>query len=196
MIDPFAVIPLYLAIVDGNDASEKKLICRKAILFATIILILFALFGLSIFKFFGITLPAFQIAGGILLLLLGISQLKAERKRVRPEEQGETSEVEDSSVFPLATPILAGPGAISTVVLVSGSLQSRVDTVLLVISIIVVMLVTYNALKFAPVLLRVLGRTGLSLLTRLMGVVLTAIAIQFLINGITEIAITIAQKIP
>jgi multiple antibiotic resistance protein len=133
---------------------------------------------------FGITLYAFQIAGGILLLLLGIAQLNADRRRVKTEEESESLERDDVSVFPLATPLLAGPGSISTVVLYASQAQGALQVSLLVVAIALALALSYVLLRFAPRLLNFLGRTGLNLLTRIMGIMLVAIAIQFVINGL------------
>ena len=119
IIDPFAVVPVYLTITEKLGREEQLLVCRKASVISAIILLIFAFTGTTIFNVFGISLPAFQIAGGILLLLLGIAQLDANRRRVKIEEQMESMEKEDVSIFPLAMPLIAGPGAISTVVLIS-----------------------------------------------------------------------------
>ena len=187
IVDPFAVIPVYLSLTDRYPAESIKGIRRKAVLVALGILLAFSLTGLSIFNLFGITLPAFQIAGGILLLLLGINQLNNNRTRVKPEETSEGMEREDVSVFPIGTPLLAGPGAISTVVLLSTQAKGSVRMIGLVVAVGIAMLLAYFVLKSAHLLFRVLGRTGLNLFTRIMGLILTAIAIQFMINGISGV---------
>jgi multiple antibiotic resistance protein len=157
-------------------------------LIAFSILLFFAVFGLVLFDFFGITLPAFQIAGGILLLRLGLAQLSADRTRVRPEETAESRDKEDVSVFPLATPLLAGPGAISTVVLLaSNESPSPLRTGMVVVAIAVALILSYLMLRFASRLYKILGKTGLNLLTRIMGILLTAISIQFIINGLSAV---------
>src|SRR5436190_788689 len=117
IVDPFAVVPVYLTLTERFTHPERRTIRRKASVVATGILVTFALTGLGIFNLFGITLPAFQIAGGILMLMLGTAQLGANRARVKPEEREEGLERDDISIFPLATPLIAGPGSISTVVL-------------------------------------------------------------------------------
>lgn len=187
IVDPFAVVPVFLSITEHSGSHGRERTARKASLIAFAILAFFALFGLILFDFFGITLPAFQIAGGILLLRLGLAQLAADRTRVRPEEAEESREREDVSVFPLATPLLAGPGAISTVVLLASKQESKLGVTALVFAIAVAMAASYFMLRFASVLYRVLGKTGLNLLTRIMGIILTAIAIQFMINGVLAV---------
>ena len=118
---------------------------------------------------------------------MGLAQLAADRTRVRPEEAEESREREDVSVFPLATPLLAGPGAISTVVLLASKQESKLGVFALVCAVAVALAASYFMLRFASVLYRVLGKTGLNLLTRIMGIILTAIAIQFMINGVLAV---------
>ena len=160
------------------------------------ILLIFAFSGTTIFNIFGISLPAFQIAGGILLLLLGIAQLNANRRRVKYEEKLESLEKEDVSIFPLAMPLIAGPGAISTVVLISSQLKRFHEYIILGLSVSAAVFSTYLILRFAPRLFRFLGTTGLNLLTRIMGILLTAIAVQFIINGLTEVFVKILHLTP
>jgi len=183
IVDPFAVVPVYLALTDRFSPEGIAHTRKKAALVAFGVLAVFALTGLSIFNLFGVTLPAFQIAGGILLLLLGISQLNNTRDRVKPEETTEGMERDDVSVFPLGTPLLAGPGAISTVVLLSTQAHSPLRTVGLMLALVLAMVASYLCLKAAPMLIRILGKTGLNLFTRVMGLILTAIAVQFMLNG-------------
>lgn len=184
IVDPFAVVPVYLTLTERYSAEAILRTRRKATWVALGILSTFAIAGISVFNLFGITLPAFQIAGGILLLLLGIAQLNADRTRVKPEETDESRDREDISIFPLGTPLLAGPGAISTVVLYSSQMKGVVGTATLLTAIGLALLATYLVLKGAHLLFRWLGRTGLNLLTRIMGLILTAVAIQFILNGI------------
>lgn len=184
IVDPFAVLPVYLTMTEAYTERDRQVTRRKATAVGTGILVVFALTGMGIFNIFGITLPAFQIAGGILLLSLGIDQLKSNRSRMREDEKKEIMEKADISVFPLGTPLLAGPGAISTVVLLASKATGWVDISILVISIVLVLIATHMMLRGAFYIYRVLGKTGLNLLTRLMAIILTAIAIQFVLNGL------------
>ena len=187
IVDPFAVLPLYLSLTDSLNKHERLLVCRRACIIASGILLLFIFCGLGIFKILGITLPAFQIAGGILLLRIGIAQLNSERKRVREDEQKESYARDDISVFPLATPLLAGPAAISTVVLLSTQVDNNTEKALLGGAAVAAMFLSFCCFYFATMFVRFLGRTGLNLVTRLMGIILTAIAVQFVVNGVLEL---------
>ncbi len=184
IVDPFAVVPVYLILTERFSALERRHIRRKASLISAAILLAFALTGLGIFNIFGITLPAFQIAGGLLLLQLGIAQLNAKDHRVKKEETDEGLERDDISIFPLATPLIAGPGSISTVVLYAAEATTIPRRLSLLVSVILVITACYATLKVAPLMFRLLGRTGLNLLTRIMGIILAAVAVQFILNGI------------
>jgi multiple antibiotic resistance protein len=159
---------------------------RKANVVAFFILISFAITGTTIFNLFGITLPAFQIAGGILLLLLGISQLNAKPNRLRLDEQSESMEKHDISVFPLATPLLAGPGAISTVVLQSSEATNLGKLAMLCTAIFITLFISNLILKTSKHLQKIMGKTGLNILTRIMGIILTAIAVQHILTGVEK----------
>ncbi|RZA15143.1 MAG: NAAT family transporter [Proteobacteria bacterium] len=187
IVDPFALIPVFLSMTDRFTPDERKTVCLKSSLVATGILLSFAVAGERIFNLFGISIPAFQIAGGILLLRFGIAELSADRERLKREEESESYERQDISIFPLATPLLAGPGSISTVVIRASQSSGWLEEVILIVSVISVFVVTYFLLRSAPYLYRILRRTGLNLLTRIMGIILTAIAVQYIINGLTTV---------
>lgn len=187
IVDPFAAVPVYLSLTERFSAMDRRIISQKATLYALGLLVMFALTGMKFFSLFGITLPAFQIAGGILLLGFGTSQLNANRRRVTNEEENEGLHRDDVTVFPLAMPLLAGPGAISTVILLSTEAGSWPHRFVLVGALCVCMAAVYIVLRSSPYLNRVLGRTGLTLLSRLTGIVLTAVAVQFILNGLKEV---------
>jgi multiple antibiotic resistance protein len=184
IVDPFALVPVYLTLTERFTAAERRHIKSKAVLIAASMLLFFSFTGLRLFNFFGFTLPAFQIAGGILLLLLGVEQLAAKRVPVKKDEQAESLEKDDISIFPFATPLLAGPGAISTVVLFSAEAPDAAHRTAVLVAIAAVMVVCLGILTIAPLIQRVLGKIGINLLTRVMGIILTAIAVQFIITGV------------
>lgn len=192
IVDPFAVVPVYLTLTERFSPAAQKATRLKAIVIALAILVAFAVTGMKFFELFGITLPAFQIAGGILLLSLGMSQLNANRQRVNEVEEDEGLHKDDISVFPLAMPLLAGPGAISTVILLATEAGSVLRRGELLLAIVITMAVATLVLHFSGYLLKVLGATGLNLLSRIMGIVLTAVAVQFVLNGIKEALIRLA----
>lgn len=193
LVDPFAAIPSFLAITESADAARRKRMARKAAITCFIVLTSFALAGQLIFRMFGITLPAFEIAGGLILLLIGLDMLEARRSPTQ-EAQGDTEEAaakEDAGIVPLGIPMLAGPGAISSVMVLVGPIPSIFHWQMSAVlgSIGVTCIVSYLVLAGAGRVRRVLGETGIRILVRIMGLLLVALAMQFFVNGLTDLGI-------
>jgi multiple antibiotic resistance protein len=187
VVDPVGIAPLFLALTPGILPGERSRVIRRAIVVATIVLIAFAAGGRSLLNSLGITVPAFSIAGGILLLLIAIDMLFARKSRTRetPEEAAEALQSSDVSVFPLAIPILSGPGAIATVVLYMSQAGTDVWKITAVLAAILLSLVaSYLSMRLSTLLLRVLGETGVHVIGRVMGILLAALAVQFVLNGV------------
>src|SRR5579862_9303095 len=193
LVDPFACIPSFLAITESADPARRKRMARKAALTCFIVLTSFAIAGQLIFKMFGITLPAFEIAGGLILLLIGLDMLEARRSPTQ-ETHGDTEEAtakEDAGIVPLGIPMLAGPGAISSVMVLVGQVPSLWGWQMGAIlgSIAVTSLVTYWVLAAAGKVRQVMGETGIRILVRIMGLLLVALAIQYFVNGFTDLGL-------
>jgi multiple antibiotic resistance protein len=193
LVDPFAAIPSFIAITSGVDTQRRKRMARKAALTCFIVLTSFALAGQFIFSIFGITLPAFEIAGGLILLLIGLDMLEAKRSATQ-EASGDTEEAaakEDAGIVPLGIPMLAGPGAISSVMVLVGTVPSiwhwQMGAILGAIA--VTCLVSYGVLAGAGKIKTVLGETGIRILVRIMGLLLVALAMQFFVNGLTDLGL-------
>jgi len=188
LVDPFAVIPLFLAITADSPASERRQMARRAAWTCAIVLTTFAVAGSLIFKMFGITLPAFKIAGGIILLQIGLDMLQARQSgtKVSPEEAQEGATKEDASIIPLGMPMLAGPGAISTVMVLVGESHAIWQYGVIYATIIFTSLVSYLVLVGASRVQGFLGETGIRIMMRLMGLLLVALAVQFVANGLTD----------
>jgi multiple antibiotic resistance protein len=187
VVDPVGIAPLFLALTPGILPSERTRVIRRAIIVATIVLLAFAAGGRTLLSSLGITVPAFSIAGGILLLLIAVDMLFARKSRTRetPEEAAEALKSSDVSVFPLAIPILSGPGAIATVVLYMSQAGTDVWKVAAVIAAILLSLVaSYLSMRLSTLLLRALGETGVHVIGRVMGILLAALAVQFVLNGV------------
>jgi len=186
IVDPFAVIPSFLAMTERDTPATRRVLARRGAWTAAITLTLFALAGSLIFKVFGITIGAFKIAGGVLIGLNALDMVQARRSQQRetPAETAEGIEKEDIGILPLGVPMLAGPGAISTVMVLALGSKSPITTVALYASIALTATVSYVTLAAASHVERRLGQTGMRILTRLMGLVLCAIAAQFIIDGI------------
>jgi multiple antibiotic resistance protein len=193
LVDPFAAIPAFLAITESADPVRRKRMARKGALTCFIVLTGFALGGQLIFRMFGITLPAFEVAGGLILLLIGLDMLEAKRSPTQ-EARGDTEEAaakEDAGIVPLGIPMLAGPGAISSVMVLVGQVPSlwHWEMGAILGSITFTSLVTYWVLASASQVRRVMGDTGIRILVRVMGLLLVALAMQFFVNGLTDLGI-------
>jgi multiple antibiotic resistance protein len=191
LVDPFAAIPSFLAISAGLDPARRTRLARKGALTCFIVLTTFAFAGRVIFRAFGITLPAFEIAGGLILLLIGLDMLEARRSATQ-ETTGDTEEAaqkEDAGVVPLGIPMLAGPGAISSVMVLVGQVTTAWQMAAIVGCIAFTALVSYWVLAGASRVRKVLGETGIRILVRIMGLLLVALAMQFFVNGLTDLGV-------
>ena len=197
LVDPFAAIPSFLAITESADPARRKRMARKGALTCFIVLTSFALGGQLIFKMFGITLPAFEVAGGLILLLIGLDMLEAKRSPTQ-EATGDTEEAshkEDAGIVPLGIPMLAGPGAISSVMVLVGQVPSlwHWEMGAILGAIAFTSLVSYLVLAGAGTVRRVMGETGIRILVRIMGLLLVALAMQFFVNGLTDLGLIARQ---
>jgi multiple antibiotic resistance protein len=193
IVDPIATVPAFLAMT-RNDSPERRVkTARLACWVTTAVLLLFALAGRWIFRFLGITLPAFQLASSIILLLIALDMLRAQRSRVQEtsEETIAGAAKEDIAVTPLAIPMLAGPGAISTVIVLQGQARGFAQQVALCGCILVVSLASYLVLRLSARGSQWLSPIALRITTRVMGLLLAAIAFQFMLNAISALRGTV-----
>lgn len=191
LVDPFAALPTFLAITVGADAARRRSTARKGALTTLIVLSAFAFAGEQIFRLFGITLAAFELAGGVILLLIGLDMLQAKRSATQ-ETAGDAEDAarkEDAGIVPLGVPMLAGPGAIATVMVLVGQSQTHWQMAAILVSIAVTALVCYLVLGYSNLVARVLGDTGIRILVRIMGMLLVALAAQYFVNGLTDLGI-------
>ncbi len=187
IVDPVAVIPTYLVITQDETPEQRRSTAWRACVAAALLMIVFALAGRLIFRLFGITLPAFRIAGGLILWLVAMDMLRGERRTQEgTEEIVEGREKDDVAVTPLAMPMLAGPGAISTVMVLAGQARTVAEHIVLYGSIVLTAAVSWIVLRLGERLVIALGQTGIRVMTRIMGLLLAAVAIQFVITGARE----------
>jgi multiple antibiotic resistance protein len=189
IVDPLAAVPAFLAMTPGNTQGERNRMARLAALTMTGVLLAFALAGGSIFKWLGISMPAFEIAASIVLLLVALDMLRAQRSRVLEtrEETAAGAEKLDIAVTPLAIPMLSGPGAISTVIVLQDKAENLAQHVALWLAILAVSGVTYGILRISARGIHWLSPIALSIAIRIMGLLLAAIAVQFMIAGIQAV---------
>jgi multiple antibiotic resistance protein len=191
LVDPFAALPTFLAITEGSDPARRRRIARKASLTALIILAAFAFAGEAIFRLFGITLPAFEIAGGVILLIIGLDMLEARRSPTQEvgDDTAAAAAKEDAGIVPLGIPMLAGPGAITSVMVLVGQAQTRWQMGAILASILITAIVCYLVLGNSDRVARVMGDTGIRILVRIMGLLLVALAIQYFLNGLADLGV-------
>ena len=187
VLNPFATIPPFLAMTEGNDAAERRAMARRACLIAGSVLTVFSLTGLSILSFFGVTVPAFRIAGGLVLVRVAFELLQGGRSlKSTKDERIEGAKKDDISVTPLGIPILCGPATITTGILVSSQATSWLHTGLLVVIIGLIYTSIQVVLRLASEHMHRLGETPIKISSRLMGLILVAVAVQFLVDGVRE----------
>jgi multiple antibiotic resistance protein len=187
-IGPADLAIVFAALTSRNTPAERRAIALRGVLVASGILLFFAVFGNALLMLFGITLPALRTAGGILLLLIAIDMVFARHSGATGttvEEEAEARTRDDISVFPLATPLIAGPGAISaTILLITGAGGDRLRIAVVVVALFAILLLAYMLLLLAIPIQRFLGVTGLAVVSRVVGVLLAALAVQFLFDGV------------
>ncbi len=183
VIDPPGLVPLFIALTTGMDTAHRRKLAQRACIIAAVLLTLFGLFGEQLLSFIGISMPAFRIAGGILLFLTALDMLFERRTQRREGQHPDPNH--DPSVFPLATPLIAGPGAIATMILLMGQAGEDWTLRLAVLGLLYGMiLATFLFLLASAPLERLLGRTGTVVITRLLGMLLAALSVQFVIDGV------------
>jgi len=192
-VGPIDVAALYAAMTARLSPRERRNMAVKGVLIATGILLIIALFGNDVLRWLGVTLPALRIAGGLLLFLVSLDMVLARHSGVTATTNEETEEAEgraDISIFPLATPLIAGPGAMgATILRMAEAGGDLVLQGLVILALLAVMATTLVLLMTAAVFSRWLGVTGFNVITRVMGVMLAALAVQFVIDGIVAIAV-------
>jgi multiple antibiotic resistance protein len=186
IIDPVGLSPLFLALTRGMTAETRARIGRRAILIAFLLLASFGLFGEWLLTAIGISMPAFRISGGLLLFLIAVDML-FERRTDRREARAVTEKAPDPSVFPLATPLIAGPGALATMVLLSSQNSDNIPALIGIhLVMVLVLAMTWLLFHLSGFVGRALGHTGIVVLTRLFGILLAALSVQFVLDGLRD----------
>ena len=188
VVDPIGVAPIFAALTARDAPAERRRQAHHGVLLAAAVLLVFALGGEFVLALLGISLPAFRIAGGLLLLLLAIDMVMARQSGLRattPDEEAEGARKSDIAVFPLAIPLIAGPGALTSVMLLMGSASGDLIAQMTVIAVLLVVLaISWVCLLLALKLVRHLGVTGINVITRVLGLLVAALAMQFMIDGL------------
>lgn len=190
IIDPVGIVPLYIAATGGMPEVEKRRTIRKSITVAFVVLGVFILVGRFILSFFGISPGSFYVAGGVLFFLISIDMLFGQPKRTKTSKAEEDEDSSSVAVFPLAIPMIAGPGTITTLMLYSTDAPSYLTiTIMLFLAVILSLTAVALAMFSSKYVLRVLGRTGVSVIERMMGLILSGLAVQFVYDGLLKLGI-------
>lgn len=185
IVDPIGLMPLFVSLTQGATPAQRRSIAFRSCITAALLLTLFAVLGEAVLGFIGISMPAFRVAGGALLFLTALDML-FERRTKRREDQSEAEEFADPSIFPMAIPLIAGPGAIATVILLAGQ-KPGFEGLALVLAVMAAVLGCVLILFLASGLLeRLLGKTGTDVVTRLLGMLLAALSVQFILDGLRD----------
>ncbi len=190
ILSPFSAIPIFLSLTATQSKDERKKTAITASIATAITMIISVWLGEGILYMFGISISSFRVAGGILLLLMSINMINAQvlRQKNTPEELKEAIELDKSvAIVPMAIPLLAGPGAISTVILYSNQSQDNVHLIFMSAIIVAVVFLIFLALRMAVPLSKLLGTTGINIISRIMGLILAAISIEFITSGLIKL---------
>jgi multiple antibiotic resistance protein len=187
VIDPPGCAPIYAGLTKGASAAQARSMAIRACFIASLILLVFALFGQQLLGALHIELDSFRIAGGIMLFIIALEMVfekRTQRREERAEKVAATPEIEDVSVFPMAMPMLAGPGAIAAVMLLQNEAEGVQQTLVVLAALLVVMVLTLLALIAASPLMKLVGARVEAVITRLLGVLLAALAAQYVVDGL------------
>jgi len=186
IIDPFGNVPVFLALTENTPSNQKRKIAFKSCLYAFLILFIFLFIGRQILDYFGISVSAFQVGGGIIIFLAGLPMLFAQQLGMKSlsSEVEECAEKNDVSLVPLAVPMLAGPGAITTVIVLADQYSFLAGKLIILVCIFIVLIFTFAVFRYAEGIFKLIGQTGVNLLTRIMGLILIVLAVQYILSGI------------
>lgn len=184
IMDPIGLTPVFVALTQGMPPAKRRSIALRGCLIAGLLLSLFALGGEAVLGFVGISMPAFRIAGGILLFLTALDMLFQRRAKRREDQAEEEDHSDDPSVFPLAMPLIAGPGSIATMILLAGQHPGVAGFAMVVGIMLAVLAIALLLFLSAGLLERALGKTGINVVTRLLGMLLAALSVQFVLDGL------------
>jgi multiple antibiotic resistance protein len=189
IVNPIGAIPVFIKLTDSQNQAERHRTCLRSALTTALVLLVSLALGEVILAFFGITIASFRVGGGILIMMIAISMLhgKTSQTMHTDEEAQDSMERDTVAVIPLGIPLLAGPGAISTIILNAQRYSSVSHYLILVAEIMAVALAVWLSLRSAPLIATILGRTGINIVTRIMGLIMTAVGVEFIANGLKQL---------
>ena len=194
LINPFGTMPVFLSMTAELSEKDHKKTAKKATLVALITLIIFAFTGQLLFSFFGISVNSFRVVGGIIFFIMGMDMLQARLGQVRIKDAEVKSYITDISITPLAIPMICGPGAITNAIVLMDDAHSFARKVILILSIVVIMFLTYLVFYSSSKLVKLLGQTGINVMMRIMGLIVMVIAVEFFFSGLKPILLDILRS--
>jgi len=188
LINPIGLVPIFISITQDYTKKERDIIALKAVIFSFFILVLFGVIGEFIFSFYNITINGFRIAGGILLLKISFDMIESKRSRTKttPKEEKEAEEKNEIAYTPLGIPLIAGPGSIASIMILSSESTNNNSIASLIVALVLVLLITFLIFKISKNLSKRFGKLGLRILQRIMGLILMVISIEFILKGIKD----------
>ena len=188
LINPIGIVPIFISITEGYTKRERDIIALKSVIFSFFILVSFGIIGDFIFSFYHITIHGFRIAGGILLLKISFDMIESKRSRTKttPKEEKEAEEKNEIAYTPLGIPLIAGPGAIASIMILSSESANNNDILLLLSALVLVLFITFITFKISKILSKRFGKLGLRIMQRIMGLILMVISIEFILKGIKD----------
>lgn len=189
IVDPLGIIPIFISITTGHSVEDRRHIAKIACIAMGAVFLATVIVGDALLKLFGISIASFKVGGGILLLLMAIAMLQAKQSRSKhtPEEDREAEDKEAIAIVPLAIPLLSGPGAISTIIIFSNQARTAGHLTMVGIICLLAVILSWLALRASETVSRLLGKTGINIAMRLMGLLLAAIAVEFMASGLSEL---------
>jgi multiple antibiotic resistance protein len=193
LINPFGTMPIFMTMTAELDSQHRTRTAKKASIVSFITIIIFAYSGQLLFNFFGISVNSFRIVGGVIFFLMGMDMLQARLGKVKVKDSEVKSYVDDISITPLAIPMICGPGALTNAIVMMEDANSIEKQVTLIVSILLVMLLTYLILYSSSRIIKILGQTGINVMMRLMGLIVMVIAVEFFFAGLKPILLDIMK---
>lgn len=189
IVNPIGAIPVFIKLTESQSLDERLRTCRRSAVTTALVLLVSLAIGEAILVFFGITMASFRVGGGILIMLIAIAMLHAQTSQTRhtDEEVQDSMERDTVAVIPLGIPLLAGPGAISTIILNAQRYSSASHYLILVAEILIVSMTVWLSLRSAPLIASLIGRTGINIVTRIMGLIMTAVGVEFIASGLKQL---------
>lgn len=194
LINPLGTMPVFMSMTAELSTTDRNKTAKKASIVSLITIIAFAFTGQLLFKFFGISVNSFRIVGGVIFFIMGMDMLQARLTRIKIKEDEVKSYVSDISITPLAIPMICGPGAITNAIVLMEDANTLPKQIVLIISIILIMFLTYIILYSSSKLIKLLGQTGINVMMRIMGLIVMVIAVEFFFSGLKPIILDILKS--